>query len=298
MSQQIINKIKIITDSCSDLPMRLARERDICIVPLTVTFGPRHFTEHVDIDSKLFFKLLVENKAHFPKTSQPNPEAFLKAFRDAEIDGYTDIICINVTSKSSGTYNSASVARTLALEDPDIKANIHVFDSLNASLAVGELVLAADNMAKSGMTAAQVLEQLELLRTRMAIYFILDTLEFVRKGGRIGNIRAVLGELMHIKPVLTFFKGVPVDVSKVRGFLQAKDELIRIFKAKALTMEKVTIIHAASSDRAKQLSAELEKMIKNIKISIYEVGAVMGTYTGPGAIGLVFEEKKPRWSEG
>jgi DegV family protein with EDD domain len=282
--------IEIFADSGCDYPHDYAVKEHISIVPLTVSFGDRQFKDGVDIDSAAFFKLLKENRDILPKTSAPNPEDFIKAFRSVGSD-CESIICVTISSKASASFNSAMIAKDILKEDHNFKSQINVIDSYNASIAIGIIASTASDLATKGKPIDDIMKRLNEMRDRTSIYFILDTLEYLRKGGRIGTVKAVMGTLLNMKPILTFLNGIPTDIDKSRGLEQAQIKLINLFLNKSNNLNEVSIIHAASIDRAKELASELGKLIKDIKVKIFEVGAVMGTYSGPGAIGLTFEEK-------
>lgn len=286
----ILGNIEIFADSSCDFPREYAESQHISLIPLSVSFGDAQYTDGIDIDTPTFFKLLKENPHILPKTSSPSPDSFIQAFKNAASD-CEDIICFTLTSKASGTFNSASIAKNILDADLSFKPRITIFDTLNASIAIGLIASTAAHMAVMGMTVDIILKRVTEMRERTALYFVLDTLEYVRKGGRIGAIKAVLGSLLNIKPILTFLNGTPIDVNKCRGIADAQEKLIKLFFEKSVNLNEVSIIHASSIDRAKKLAADLEKKIANIKVKIFEVGAVMGVYTGAGGIGLAFEEK-------
>jgi DegV family protein with EDD domain len=286
----ILASIEVFTDSSCDYSRDYAAKEHISIVPLTVSFGDRQFKDGVDIDGAAFFRLLKENPDILPKTSAPNPDDFIKAFRSVGSD-CEDIICVTISSKSSGTFNSAMIAKDILSEEHDFKPRIIIFDTYNATIAVGIIASTAADMATKGKTVDAIMKRLNEMRDRTSFYCILDTLEYLRKGGRIGTVKAVLGTLLNIKPILTFINGTPTDIDKTRGLMQAQMKLINLFIDRSANLKEVYIIHAASIDCAKGLANELGKLVKDIKFKIFEVGAVIGTYSGPGAIGLAFEEK-------
>lgn len=286
-----MQKIRIISDSASDINVEFAKELDVSIVPCNVMINGEHFKDGIDIDSTTFFTRM-KNEDILPKTSQPSPEDFMDEFR--KFEDYSDIVCITLTSKGSGTYNSACLAKKF-LEEEGFKANIYIVDSLNASITILELVKIARKMVDEGKTAQEIVENIEFLQDKMTLYFILDTLEYVRKGGRIGNVKATLGTLLKIKPVLTFIGGIVHDVAKVRGLESGRAKLIEYFNEKAYKFDEVSIIHTLNIEQAKKLESELKAKFQNIKVYIYEAGSSIGTYTGPGGIGIVFREKASRW---
>jgi len=217
----------------------------------------------------------------------------MKAFRDAgECD---DIICITMTSQSSGTYASALLAQGL-LREEGFLPRIHIVDSLNVSHATGILAKRAAQMASDNIPADEIVAVLREMVPRSSIYFVLETLEYVRRGGRIGAIKATIGSLLRIKPILTFIRGIPTDVDKIRGMEQAKQWLFNKFSAVAETYDEVTVIHADSYEDAKSFSKMLEARYQKIRVNIQEIGAVLAVYAGPKAIGLSFLEKSPKWT--
>ena len=227
-----------------------------------------------------------------PKTSQPSPEAFMRVFE--KYAAVKHIICITVTGVSSGTVRSAQLAANL-LKEQGFAPEIHVVDSCNASAAIGILAETACDMVRAGCGIDEILDRLHEMQHTTALYFLLDTLEYVRKGGRIGNISAVFGQLLGIKPLLTFLEGAPTDIAKCRGYKQATAKLIQKFIDTAANLHEVIIVHADAPAAASALAGELKARVRDIKIRIHAAGAVIGTYAGPGAIGLAFEEKAVRW---
>lgn len=290
-----MEKIKFIVDSSCDITPEMQQEYDIGVVPLSVSFGDRHFTDRVDISSELFFKLLKESEGELPKTAQPSPYRFEQEFR--KWDGkYTDIICVCVSSQMSGTCRSAEIAKAALAEDPNCSVRVHVVDSLNASIGILVTVFAGAQHAAAGHTTREVLAHMEEVKRRAAIYFVLDTLEYVRRGGRIGLIKSVVGSLLNIKPVMTFVKGIPIDTDKARGMAQAVERLLGVFSQKAADLKEVIIVHAHCPDRARALAAGFTARFSRIRVRICEVGATMGAFTGEGGLGFAMMEKEPRWS--
>jgi DegV family protein with EDD domain len=289
----VLGNIAIFADSSCDFPREYAESQNISLIPLTVSFGDMQYTDGIDIDTATFFKLLKDNPHTLPKTSSPNPDNFIGAFKSVSSD-CEDIICFTLTSKSSGTFNSASIAKNMLDADSSFKPRIIIFDTLNASIAIGLIASTASAMAAKGNNLEMIIKRITEMRERTALYFVLDTLEYMRKGGRIGAVKAILGTLLNVKPILTFLNGTPIDIDKCRGIANAQEKLIKLFFEKSANLNEVSIIHASSIDRAKGMAADLERTIANIKVKIFEVGAVMGSYTGAGAIGLAFEEKTAR----
>lgn len=285
------SEIVVISDTSCDYSADQAEAAGFSMVPLTVTFGDETLLDGLELTPSQFFKRLAKMNG-LPKTSQPSPDAFMRVFE--KFSAAKHIICVTVTGVSSGTVRSAQLAADL-LREKGFQPEIHVVDSCNASAAVGLLAETACGMVRDGCGIDEILARLHEMQHTTALYFLLDTLEYVRKGGRIGNISAVFGQLLGIKPLLTFLEGAPTDVAKCRGYKQATAKLVQKFIDTAANLHEVIIVHADAPAAAAALAGDLKALVKDIKIRIHAAGAVIGTYAGPGAIGLAFEEKAVRW---
>lgn len=285
------SEIVVISDTCCDYSADQAESAGFSMVPLTVTFGNETFLDGLELSPAQFYRRLSRSDI-LPKTSQPSPEAFMRVFE--KFSDAKHIICVTVTGVSSGTVRSAQLAADL-LKEKGFAPEIHVIDSCNASAAIGLLAETACDMVRAGSGIDEILARLHEMQHTTALYFLLDTLEYVRKGGRIGNISAVFGQLLGIKPLLTFLEGAPTDIAKCRGYRQAVSKLIQKFLDTAANIHEVIIVHADAPAEAAALAADLKALVKDIRIRIHAAGAIIGTYAGPGAIGLAFEEKAVRW---
>lgn len=286
-----MSKIVVITDSSCDYSPDQADEAGFSMVPLTVSFGEEHFLEGLELTPAQFYRRLSRSDA-LPKTSQPSPETFMTVFRK-----YTDashIICITISGGLSGTVRSAQLAADI-LAEQNFAPQIHVIDSYNGCTATGLLAETAAHMARNGAEIENILARLTEMQHTAAIYFVPDTLEYLRRGGRIGNVKAAMGSLLGIKPMLTVIGGLAVDVGKCRGLAQIREKLMQKFLTTAKNLQEVTVIHTDALARANEMAAELKNTVNGIKIHMHTVGSVIGSYIGQGAIGLSFEEKQPRW---
>lgn len=283
--------IVVISDTSCDYSADQAETAGFSMVPLSVTFGDETLLDGLELSPAQFYKRLAKMDG-LPKTSQPSPDSFMRVFE--KYANAKHIICITVTGVSSGTVRSAQLAAGL-LKEKGFAPEIHVIDSCNASAAIGLMAETACDMVRAGCDIDRILGRLYEMQHTTALYFLLDTLEYVRKGGRIGNISAVFGQLLGIKPLLTFLEGAPADIAKCRGYKQATVKLIQKFLDTAANLREVIIVHADAPAAAAALAAELKLRVKDIKIRIHAAGAIIGTYAGPGAIGLAFEEKSVRW---
>ena len=271
--------IKIVTDSTADLPESLINELSITVVPLRVRFGDTVYREGVDISTKTFFEKLKQ-APELPRTSQPSPGEFQEIFAGLTCDG-SSIISIHLSSHLSGTYQAAQLAKS-SLPELDIT----VVDSKQVSMGLGMIVLAAARAAKDGKTKAELLAIVEKVINRMQTYIVVDTLEYLQKGGRIGKASTLMGTVLNIKPILTIADGIITPFEKVRGKAKALEKIIELVKefSDKNGLMRCAIVHADALDEAVNLHGRLISKIRHCEIIISEIGAVVGTHGGPGTI--------------
>jgi DegV family protein with EDD domain len=277
-------------DSSSDIPEALAKENDITVVPLTITFGNEQYRDYYDLTPRTFYEKL-RSHGEPPKSSQPNPHTFMEYFRGCEGE-YEDILCITLSSNGSGTFDSASMAQKEYNGNPANKTRVHLFDTLNASLGVTLLAMKAADMIRDRLPIPQILEKLAYYRARTGTYIITETLEYLKKGGRVNTVTAILGGLLDIRPIITVLGGWGRTCGKVRGEKQVNRKLLEIFSEKFSELE-VYVSYADCVEHARELADMLRKGFEGIKIVLAEMGATMGTHAGPGSVGIHFIEKTP-----
>lgn len=288
-----MSKIAILADSSCDFTPERAQKAGFSVVPLQVTFEDGSvYRDGIDLTSEEFFKKLAASK-QLPKTSQPTIETWMDAMK--QFADYDDIIVITVSGKVSGSLSGASMARRMLREEEEFRPNIHLIDSMTASGAVAGFALEAVRMVREGCRAQEILNRLLYLQNHLAVYFIFDSLEYLRKGGRIGKATALAGKVMGIKPLLTFFEGEPKNVDKVRGVQAGCKKLVEGFLRRAADLHHVMVISSCAPERVEMITRMLQTHISDIAITYVEIGAVIGTYVGPGGIALVYEEKEARW---
>ncbi len=271
--------IRIVTDSTCDLPKDIVEKHDITVVPLRVSWGSETYRDGVDFTPAEFFRRL-ETSEQLPTTSQPAVGDFAEVYRRLTGAGHS-IISIHISSKLSGTHHAALLARDM------VGGDIQVVDSGNVSLGLGLQVLEAARAAVSG-TKEEVLRAVQSAMRSMRLICCLRTLEYLRKGGRIGDLAALVGTLLNIKPLIAVEKGCLVSTERARGFRQA---VLRMVDSLAASMPKgaqhvVGVMHAATRETAEWLQEEVLKRIEPLEIYVIETGAVIGTHAGPGAVGL------------
>jgi DegV family protein with EDD domain len=275
--------IRIVTDTDSNLPQDIVDAHGITLVPIQIIFGDRVLRERVDISDAESYRMMSAAK-ELPKTSQPPIGAFKTAYEDI-LSGEPDaqILSIHISSKLSGTISSARQAADLL---PGV--DITLFDTFSASLGQGLMVVRAAEMARQGADVAAIVEALEVMRERMEVYFVLNTLDYLAKGGRIGKASHLMGQLLDIKPILVLEDGEIDAHSRHRTWRRAVDALCGLVMESAGGAESIHIgvLHAVSEAAARALADDLKEALNPDTLILGEVGPGLGVHTGPGALGL------------
>lgn len=278
--------VRILTDSTADLPAEVAQELGITVVPLKVFFGDDAYLDGVELDNAGFYQKLAACK-DLPSTSQPAPADFQEAFLRLIDEGADAILAITVSSKLSGTYQSACTARD-ALESART-VPIEILDSRSVSVGMNYAIQKAARMARDGKSLEELKAYVEDTLARSNILAVLDTLEYVRRGGRIGAASAMLGNMLSFKPIISLKDGevVPVERPRSRGKAYAR---VAQMLAEMGTLEYVAIAES-NAEVGQQLGEALKEVYRG-ELPIYRLGAVLGTHTGPGtaAIAVVTEK--------
>ncbi len=277
--------VKIICDSTGEIPEEIRKKYDITIVPLNVLFGAVSYQDGVNITPAQFYKMLVEGKVH-PTTSQPAPGSYVEAYQ--KLAKETDeILVLTISAGISGTYESAMQAKQLV----DSKLKIEVIDSRWTCAGLLLPTLKAARAAEQGMKLAEITKMVKDILPKIRVYMIFDTLEYLRKGGRIGAAKAWMGGILKLNPVLTLKDGVIHPVAQARGRAKAVDMLVDLMK-KTGSPEEIVVEDATTPDELEDLVKRLTSTIPNAKIIRTTVGPVIGVHAGPrimvaGAISTV-----------
>ncbi len=275
--------MKIITDSTADLSAESYEKHDIGVVPLTVRLGDRTWRDFFDIDACAYYTLLRESK-DFPTTSQPSPEAFIDAFAPFVKKG-EPILSIQISSKLSGTFQSATLARS---HFPG--ARIEVVDSLQASLGLGLIILLCAEKARMGSPFEEVADFALDLTRRVQTYFSVDSLEYLHRGGRIGKAQAFLGALMRIKPLLKVTEGEIQPLEKIRTSVKLLDRFVELVE-KAANFDARLRLSVAESDNSDVMTGLLMRLLRVPGVSLVhrcKLGGVVTSHAGPGALAITF----------
>jgi DegV family protein with EDD domain len=290
-------RVQIVTDSTSDLPTDLIRACGISVVPLTVAFGKQVFRDRVDIQPGQFYKRLTEDKAH-PVSSPPTREELAGRYREYLAQGH-DVVSLHLSSRLSKTFEHARAAA----DEVNVEGRtLAVVDTGQVSVALGMLALFAARMASRGDTAETIRQRLLDMAPRIHILFVVDTLEYLARGGRIGKARAVVGGLLGIKPILGMAKGEVVPVDQVRGGRAAHPKILEILGKRVERQRPVVagISHANAPVWADRLRALVRDQFQISELIQTEIGPVVGANVGPGVVGVcLFQptEEEQSWIE-
>jgi DegV family protein with EDD domain len=269
--------VKIVTDSTSDIPAQMADDLGISIVPLYARFGEKVYRDRVDISETEFYDRLVHDPMH-PKTSQPSPQDFLNMYEKVshEADG---IVSIHISGKLSGTYNSALQAK----EQYNGGCPIEVVDSQSVSMGLGLLAMLANRLAASGKNLSQVIEEVKSEIPNIHMLGFFDTLKYLALGGRIGKVKALLGSVLNVKPVISIKDGELVPAGNVRSRFKGI-ERVKEFVNKFSVVKDLAIVQSTTPDEARELGLSMSGKLSKGKIILSRLGACLGVHGGPGTL--------------
>ena len=275
--------VRIVTDSSCDLPQELADSLGVTIVPLSVRFGDTEYIDRTTITTDEFWAKCAQSPV-LPETAAPAPGQFKKVYEDLVADGATAVVVIALSSSLSATMQSAE----LAAKDAAGAIDVRIVDSRNASMGLGLTVLDCAEAARKGATADEIVALAESLIPRTHVFGALDTLENLKKGGRIGGAKAMLASALSIKPLIEVRNGLVEEAGKQRTRSKALAFLVDVLKQHDGKLERVGIFHAQCAD--------IDAFVQSVK-SVYsgdvivgDIGAVIGTHAGVGSIGIAFRQ--------
>lgn len=271
-----MSEIQIITDSTAYLTKEEIEKYHIKVVPLTVNFQGKEFLEGRPGEFEDFFRNLKESK-DFPTTSQPSTGEFAKVFKEAIGEG-KEVIAILISSNLSGTYNSA----TLGAEMSDSR-KISVIDSKTTVANLKYFVLKAKELSDQGKSKEEIVAHIEEQKKKMGLYLTVDTLEYLRKGGRLSNAGAMVGNLLNIRPIIKVQDGKLESVGKVRGKKKALEMMIQDIPKDA---KIISIPHIFNLEEAEEVQKAIQERFPEARVSIEVLGPVIGAHLGPKALGI------------
>jgi DegV family protein with EDD domain len=283
-----LNTVKIVTDSSANLPEDLRQKFDITVIPLQAIFGKTVYRDGVDLTIDKFFEMLPHAKEH-PTTSQPSAGEFVELYKPL-LEAGKEIVSVHLPSKLSGTYASACAAKTELEQQLKKTVPLTIVDTPWISLALGMLCIVAAQAAAAGKSRDDVVAAVNAIIPKLNLIFVLDTLEYLRRGGRIGGASAMLGTLLNFKPMLEIKGGVVTPLEKPRSRAKAVKRLIEIMEQRTGGNKPihVGVLHAQSPADAAALEQQIRKQFECKEFYMSQIGPVLGVHTGPNALGLAF----------
>ncbi|MBP3915381.1 MULTISPECIES: DegV family protein [unclassified Clostridium] len=275
-----MQKIALITDSACDLDLNTLKENNINLLPLRIIYSNSDYRDRIDISPQEVYDNLEKE---VPKTSLPSAQETEEILNKLEEEGYTHVICISISSGLSGSFN----ALRLALEDHP-KLTSFVYDSKILAYPQGEIVLEVAKLIKEGKSYEEIVREIPEIRKRVIGYFTINTLEYLKRGGRIGRLAGTVGELLNLKPIITTDEdGVYYNVAKVRGRKQSLSKMTELLKGYLAKGKcEVAVLHAGCEDEAIKYMNSLKDLTNVVSIKIAEISPALGIHGGPGLIGF------------
>lgn len=281
-----MNEIKIICDSLSDVNKEYLGKYDIDVVPLTVILNEKEYRDGIDMQPEEFYRILREENA-YPKTSQATYAQFKEIFDKYTKDG-KKILYISGSAAATGTCQSAIMAKN------DTEGEIYIYDSNNLTFGAGFFVVKAAEMINEGKTIEEVFKALDEIKEKYVLMFSVDTLEYLKKGGRISSTKATVGSLLNIKPILEVKDGLVSQVGQVRGKKNVLNKMIECIKERLgddLEQEEVYIGYSDDLKEREKLTEIAKEVFKPKKIGYFIIGTCVGSHSGPGVGGILVFKK-------
>lgn len=273
-------KYKIVVDSCCDLPKDLAKDEHFSFVPLTLMVDDFSIIDDETFDQADFLKKVRESK-HCPKSACPSPERYMNEFMGENVDVYV----VTLSAELSGSYNSAQLGRNLSIEEGGTN-NIHVFNSMSASCGEALIAMKIKELAEQGLPFDEVVTAVEEFTHLMKTYFVLESLETLRKNGRLTNLQAIIASALNIKPLMSAEGGKIIKLDQARGIKKALAKMITLIKEKTINGEEkiLAISHCNCFERAEYIKAEILKLMNFKHIIIVDTAGVSSMYANEGGI--------------
>lgn len=276
--------IRFLVDTSSDYTVEEIKAKNMELVPLHITLGEADYRDAYDLSKDRFYELLTSNE-EFPKTSQPTPQDFVDVFEEVQEKG-DELICILLSSKLSGTYQSATLAKNIVEYD-----KIHLVDSLGATHMIRIMADHAQELANAGKTAVEIVTVLEEMKSKIKVLAVVDTLEYLCKGGRVSRTTAAIGEMAKVKPMITVAEGEVAVIGKSLGKNKAIGNLIKALgECKVDERFPIYSVSTLGEENCQVFEARLKAEGYDFKERL-QIGATIGTHVGPGVFGMIFVQK-------
>lgn len=276
-------RIRVLSDSACDIPDEIARRLDIDIVSLSIRFGEEEFVDRIDLTPSQFWAKCKKSKT-LPETAAPAPGAFQAAYERAKADGCDGVIVLTLSAALSATHQSAVLASEAVANDIPVR----VVDTKAVSMAQGLLTIEIAEQAKNGAGLDELVANAEALTSKVGVIAMLDTLEHLVKGGRVGGARALLGQVLSMKPLLELKDGVVAEAGRQRTKAKALAAIVEVAKSHA-PLSRLALVHGDSAE-VKNLEALASGIVSEHPLIVTDMGPVVGTHGGPGIIALCWIE--------
>lgn len=273
--------VRIVTDSAADLPDAVAASAGVEVVPLSVRFGTESYLSGVELSTEAFWERM-RSSHEMPATAAPSAGDFQERYAKLVADGATGIVSIHLSSKLSATYQSAVVAAKEIANVP-----VRVVDTLGVSAGLGLQALHAAQRAKEGAGVDEIVAEIEAMLPRTQLYGVIDTLEYLRMGGRIGGAQALLGTMLKVKPVISLKDGVVEPIGRVRTRAKALEHLVGIVRQHAADIERLVVVSGEAPDTDRFVSM-LDGIVDVAPGDVWTFGPIVGAHAGPGILGICF----------
>ncbi|WP_411169446.1 DegV family protein [Clostridium sp. MB05] len=279
-----MQKIALLVDSACDLSLEILKEKNIKLLPLKIIYSDKEYRDKIDISADEIYNNLEKE---VPKTSLPSADNTEEILVSLENEGYTHVIAVTMSSGLSGTFNSIR----LALEDhPNLTS--HVFDTKILAMPEGIIALEISNLIESGKSFEEIVDSIPKIREKISGYFTINTLEYLKRGGRIGKISGTIGEMLNLKPVVSVDEdGIYYTVCKARGRKQSILKLTNILKDElALGPCKVWVLQGGALEEAKKFMESLKSLKNIVNLDMSQISPALGVHGGPGLLGLAIQK--------
>ena len=286
-------KIKIATDSTSDIPVKIREELGIEVLPITIIDGEKEYKDGYDMTPQEFYKIL-EEADEIPSTSRVVPVLYGELYEEAYKEEYTDVILVSINSKGSSTMQGAIMAKDMFYEDyPDAKdkINIHIIDSKTYSMAYGMPVIRAAQMVKEGATVEEILSEINDWLENVGVLFVPLNLKFVKKSGRVSAAAAFVGDALGLKPIITFEDGDSKVLNKIRGDKKAISTMVDMAASERAEGTPYSLVYGTNLEAFEKLKAVCGEKLDIPATYEYEVGAVISINAGPDVVGIIYRKK-------
>ena len=270
--------MQIVTDSANDLPKELIEKHNILVVPLNIEIDGKNYVDGIDISHEEFYEKMKKSK-DLPKTSQPSPQSFIDVFKEAKSRS-SQVLALHLSSRLSGTYNGAMLAKDIVGED------IEIFDTLSGSMGTGLQILKAIKLFKEGLDIKEIIEQLKVYREQMKVIVYLEDLENAVKGGRVTRTKEVIANLLNLKPIVHVDDGYVKVLKTIRGKKRAIKNLLTIMEESKIDFSDkiIGITHCNTLDEAIKLKDQIIKKFNPLEVIVTTMGPVISTHAGIGGL--------------